>query len=314
MTTFAKPTQLFDFSLSDTRGDSWAAKRAYLQGCEVITAEAPAQLAAMVEQFEPGDSGWYVLLMEIPGFASHEWTHKGETLTAIVGQLTPQHARTWVYLLGGSHMAALVKVIAKTELVGFVQKVAAALSADEASPRARMVEVPAQKQLVKEYLAAQEAAAEQLKRQHQQAELLRRVAELDFDLPESLAAKRHQRVRPVVLLVEDDPTTLQVLKHLVSQVMPIDILAASNATDAAMLYRRNAPDMVFLDIGLPEVDGLTLLGKIRSADQAAHVVILTANAYRANLEQASQLGAKGFLAKPFTPAKIAEVVKKALKP
>lgn len=109
-------------------------------------------------------------------------------------------------------------------------------------------------------------------------------------------------------MVEDDPATLQVLEHLLTQLRTVDVLSARNAADAVVLYRRNAPDMVFLDLGLPEIDGLTLLAKLREADPAGRVVILTANAYRSNLEQASRLGAAGFLAKPFTPAKISEVV------
>ncbi|RYD50600.1 MAG: response regulator [Sphingobacteriales bacterium] len=307
-----RPKQLFDYSLSNGSNGVWNANTTYNHGCEIVTTDAKAQLRGMVDQFQTGESGWYVLLLEITGFKGSEWVNKGETLKAIVGPLVPNEGRTWVYLLGGTQLGVLVRSSNKPLLVGLVQKLGAALAEGQGSPRTRMAEIPAQKQVVKDYLDAQDTALENQKRLQQKADAVRRVAAMDFELQDGIAAKRATRIRPVVLLVEDDPTTLQLLKHLVSQVMVVEVLAVSNATDAALLYRRNAPDLVFLDIGLPEIDGLTLLGKLREADAAAQVVILTANAYRNNLNEASRLGATGFLAKPFTPAKIAEVMKQVL--
>jgi two-component system, chemotaxis family, chemotaxis protein CheY len=309
---YYKTQQLFDFSLSDSRPSAVDWNKSYMHGCEVVVQEAPQQLAAMLDQFQPNDTGWYVLLIEVSGFNGHEWYSKTETLEALLSQLVPHQARTWMYLLGGNKLGVLVKVTSKGELVGFVQKLSSSLSADQTPPKTRMAEVPAQKQVVKDYLAAQQAALEKDLLHQQQALMDRKVSALNFELPEAIIAKRATRIRPLLLLVEDDPTTLQLLKHLVSQALTAEILVATNATEAALLYRRNAPDMVFLDIGLPEIDGLTLLKKVREADSDARVVILTANAYRSNLEEATRLGAKAFLAKPFTPAKIAEVVKKLL--
>ncbi len=309
---YYKTQQLFDFSLSDSRPSAVDWNKSYMHGCEVVVHEAPQQLAAMLDQFQPNDTGWYVLLIEISGFNSHEWSSKKETLEALVGQLVPHQARTWMYLLGGNKVGVLVKVASKAELVGFVQKLSSSLSVDQTPPKTRMAEVPAQKQVVKDYLAAQQSAQEKEVLQHQQMEHERKVAALSFELNEAVLAKRASRIRPLLLLVEDDPTTLQLLKHLVSQALTAEIMVVTNAAEASLIYRRNAPDMVFLDIGLPEIDGLTLLKKVHEADPAARVVILTANAYRSNLEEASRHGAKGFLAKPFTPAKIAEVVKNLL--
>ena len=306
------PKQLFDYYLSGTKDDSWRNKITLQAGCEVLVSNAGAQLEAMVDQFSPEEQGWYVLLMEIEGFNGGEWIKKVETLKTLVEPLAPTDSRTWIYLLGGTKLAVLVRSLNKTLLVGFVQKLAASLVVGQGSPRTRMVEIPAQKQVVKDYLASHALAKSEAIRQQQAEETAQRLASISFELLESTRIQRQTRSRPVILVVEDDPVTVQVLEHLLSQLRTVDILTARNAADAAVLYRRNAPDIVFLDIGLPEISGLTLLAKLREADSEACVVILTANAYRSNLDKATELGATGFLAKPFTPAKISQVVQQLM--
>lgn len=307
------PKQLFDHFFSGAKDGSWNRKTAVQSGCEIIVSNAAAQLEAMVEQFNPDNTGWHVLLIDIPGFNGAEWSNKAETLQTLIGQFAPPDARTWVYLLGGAKLGVLVHISAKPQLVAFVQRLGASLTQGQGSPRTRLAQIPSQKQVVKSYLAAEAMAEENAKKQQETLQAAQRLASISFALQPGIAAQRLTRPRPVVLIVEDDPVTLQVLEHLIAQTRGVEVLSARNATDAATLYRRNAPDLVFLDIGLPEIDGLTLLAKLREADPDAYVFILTANAYRSNLEQATRLGAKGFLAKPFTPAKISAVVTQAIK-
>lgn len=166
MSTHDNPKQLFDYFLSSATGDSWKRKSiAPRDGCEVVVSNGAAELAAMIEQFNPDETGWHVLLMEIPGFKGNEWSSKGETLRTLISQLTPKDAQAWAYLLGGMQLAILVRIPAKDQLVAFVQKLGAALGVGQGSPRTRLAEVPAQKQVVRDYLITQAASAETAKRQ-----------------------------------------------------------------------------------------------------------------------------------------------------
>ena len=111
-----------------------------------------------------------------------------------------------------------------------------------------------------------------------------------------------------ILVIEDDPSTGLLLTTLLGDMAKTTL--AENAYNAARAYEIHLPALVFLDLGLPDMDGLALLKLIKAADADARVVILTANATRENLQAATQCGASGFLAKPFTRAKLQEALQK----
>ena len=73
----------------------------------------------------------------------------------------------------------------------------------------------------------------------------------------------------------------------------------------------SAPDAVLLNIGLPDASGLEVLKCIRALDPYAYVVMLTGQASRENVLQATQLGAKGFIGKPFTSEKLLSCIAKS---
>lgn len=140
-------------------------------------------------------------------------------------------------------------------------------------------------------------------------------AELDdqlLKLPEfssRMEKLRRGRMKPVILLVEDDKATSRLVGALLKD---YEVHAAFSANQAVELYYKTAPDVVFLDIGLPDVSGLEVLRSFRAAE-AAKVVMLTANSSQANLQDALQSGAQGFIAKPFTAEKLLSAVNKLKK-
>lgn len=121
---------------------------------------------------------------------------------------------------------------------------------------------------------------------------------------------RKNRFLMHILVVEDDPSTALLLAQLMNQ--QYVVATAYDAVQAVQEYRKTVPDMVLLDIGLPDVNGLDLLQKIMTADPEAFVVMLTANAFKANLENALARGARGFMAKPFNREKLNSYIQAAL--
>lgn len=121
---------------------------------------------------------------------------------------------------------------------------------------------------------------------------------------------RAARARKLVLLVEDDPFTQQLVKLAIKD--QFDVISAETARQALAYYQRHLPDMVFLDIQLPDGNGLDLLSQITKADKRAHIVMLSSHTQREKIMEAQSFGAKGFIGKPFTRQRLVEATAKFL--
>jgi two-component system, chemotaxis family, chemotaxis protein CheY len=87
---------------------------------------------------------------------------------------------------------------------------------------------------------------------------------------------------------------------------------AGNGVEAVARYQELKPDLMTLDITMPEKDGLTALAEIVAADPAARVVMCSALGQEAKVLEAIKLGAKDFVVKPFQPDRVIQAVGKAL--
>lgn len=123
-----------------------------------------------------------------------------------------------------------------------------------------------------------------------------------------LTTTRHR-----VLVVEDDPTLRLVLRdNLQSEGYEVDV--AADGTRAISRARIATPDLVVLDLTLPDLDGLELLPTLRSLGQIP-IIVLTARAERAEKLKGLNLGADDYMTKPFDPdellARIRAVLRRA---
>lgn len=116
-----------------------------------------------------------------------------------------------------------------------------------------------------------------------------------------------KRGRLRILIVEDDPVTGKLLLQLLKD---YDVKLAVSAQQAVENYAVFLPDLVLLDVGLPQISGLEFLEVLRSHDPKATVVMLTADSKKETLEKAVGGGAVGFIAKPFTFQKIRFYIEK----
>jgi len=87
---------------------------------------------------------------------------------------------------------------------------------------------------------------------------------------------------------------------------------AGNGVEAVARFQELRPDLMTLDITMPEKDGLTALAEIVAADPSARVVMCSALGQEAKVLEAIKLGAKDFVVKPFQPDRVIEAVGKAL--
>jgi two-component system chemotaxis response regulator CheY len=114
-----------------------------------------------------------------------------------------------------------------------------------------------------------------------------------------------------VLVVDDAAFMRMMIRDILSKEGYV-IHEAVNGRDAITKYEEIHPDLVTMDITMPEMSGLDALRAIRAKDPAARVLIVSAMGQQRMIVEALESGAMDFLVKPFQPTKVLETVKKCL--
>ena len=113
----------------------------------------------------------------------------------------------------------------------------------------------------------------------------------------------------VVLLIDDEKAYAKVIQDAL-EAAGIKTYVANNAEEALTLYQQVTPNLVLLDVMMPDIDGLTLLRWLRehSEQDDIPIHIVSAKSMPDDHKAAIQAGANGFLAKPFTLDELREVL------
>ena len=116
-----------------------------------------------------------------------------------------------------------------------------------------------------------------------------------------------------VLVVDDNEVVRRALKGVIAHDEELLVVGeASSGTSALESIKALQPDLVCLDIVLPGVDGLTVLRQVRQEYPAMRVVLITGQATADVVAQARELGAHGFVVKPFNADKVLKSIHAAL--
>lgn len=115
-----------------------------------------------------------------------------------------------------------------------------------------------------------------------------------------------------VILVVDDAAFMRMMIRDILVKEGYVIHEAVNGRDAVEKYSELKPDLVTMDITMPEMDGIAALRAIREADDTATVLMVSAMGQQKMIVEALEAGARDFLVKPFQPTKVLETVKKCL--
>jgi two-component system, chemotaxis family, chemotaxis protein CheY len=115
-----------------------------------------------------------------------------------------------------------------------------------------------------------------------------------------------------VLVVDDAAFMRKVVSDALASGGHEVVGEAGNGAEAVQRYQELSPELVTLDITMPEKDGLEALGEIISIDPGAKVLMCSALGQESKVIESIQKGAKDFVVKPFQPAQLLEAVGKAL--
>lgn len=112
-------------------------------------------------------------------------------------------------------------------------------------------------------------------------------------------------IRPIqVSIIDDDPMICQAMSLILSDYSDGRITVASTSTDGESCVRKaisEQPDVVLMDIAMPDVDGIEATRRLQSLPHAPHVLILTSLSPSSTVERAVEAGAEGFVSKTDAP-------------
>ena len=112
------------------------------------------------------------------------------------------------------------------------------------------------------------------------------------------------------IVIDDDQYNVDLFCEFL-EVLQIKILGkGGDGLEAVELYAQHKPDLVFLDLLMPEYDGLYALENIRELNKNAYVVVVTAVVDKNSREQLDLLAPNHIIQKPFEPEQIIEIVNK----
>ncbi|MBB6452913.1 two-component system chemotaxis response regulator CheY [Salirhabdus euzebyi] len=115
-----------------------------------------------------------------------------------------------------------------------------------------------------------------------------------------------------VLIVDDAAFMRMMIKDILVKNDFEVVGEAQDGNQAVEKYKELKPDLVTLDITMPEKDGITALKEIKGLDPSANVIMCSAMGQQAMVIDAIQAGAKDFIVKPFQADRVIEAIKKTL--
>ena len=116
---------------------------------------------------------------------------------------------------------------------------------------------------------------------------------------------------PKVLIVDDDNLMRGLLRGILRSENFQIIGEAKNGLVALEFIEKNSTDIVFMDVVMPEMDGLEALQTMKARHPEIVVIMITGNPSKDNVQESIRGGANGFIIKPFNSAKVLDTVERA---
>ena len=115
-----------------------------------------------------------------------------------------------------------------------------------------------------------------------------------------------------IMIVDDAAFMRMMIKNTLTKNGFADFVEAQDGAEAVEKYGAETPDLGFMDITMPNMDGLQALKKIKETNPEARIVMCTAMGQQSMVVEAIKYGAKDFIVKPFNADRIVEAVNQIL--
>ncbi len=115
------------------------------------------------------------------------------------------------------------------------------------------------------------------------------------------------------VLIVDDSSIMRTILEKFLRKYDLDIVGqAENGMKAIEMFKEHSPDLITMDLTMPELDGITAIKRILESEPKAKIVVVTAQSDEATAIRAMKAGATAFLGKPFNEEKFDAVLKKVI--
>ncbi|GAB6167725.1 response regulator [Clostridium carnis] len=115
------------------------------------------------------------------------------------------------------------------------------------------------------------------------------------------------------VLIVDDAAFMRMMIKDILQKNGFEVVGeASNGIEAVNLYKKENPDVVTMDITMPDMDGIEAVKEIRSFDAGAKIIMCSAMGQQSMVMDAIKAGAKDFIVKPFQADRVLEAIRKVI--
>ena len=111
-----------------------------------------------------------------------------------------------------------------------------------------------------------------------------------------------------ILLVDDSRTIRNIQRNVLGQLGYSEILEAGDGVEALQVLKGERPDLMLVDWNMPNMDGLTLVKRVREADKTLPIIMCTTEAEKARVLEAIKAGVNNYVVKPFTAETMAEKI------
>ena len=115
-----------------------------------------------------------------------------------------------------------------------------------------------------------------------------------------------------ILLVDDSRTIRNIQKGTLKTLGYEDVVEASDGLDALRVMSETKPELLLVDWNMPNMDGITLIRKIRETDRSLPIIMCTTEAEKSRVLEAVKAGVNNYVVKPFTAQTLAEKINQTM--
>ncbi|OGU13899.1 MAG: two-component system response regulator [Geobacteraceae bacterium GWC2_53_11] len=119
---------------------------------------------------------------------------------------------------------------------------------------------------------------------------------------------------PKILIVDDDPCIRLLLRQVLEELEDegVELVTADNGLTALDIIRNETPEVVFLDVMMPKMNGFDVCKSVKGDSTRSFVVLLTVKGQRVDKQRGLEAGADIYMTKPFSPEEVLKVARNIL--
>ncbi len=115
-----------------------------------------------------------------------------------------------------------------------------------------------------------------------------------------------------IMLVDDSRTIRNIQKNVLKQIGHTDLIEAEDGVVALGLFQKEVPDLMLVDWNMPNMDGITLIRKIRETNKTVPIIMCTTEAEKSRILEAIKAGVNNYIVKPFSVESLQEKIEQTM--